>query len=64
MQATRHLTDIRPCGPKTDAVRAATFDLLDGRHFDEFASLPPISYSILSPEQRQEVQHRVTAILS
>ncbi|KAK9787496.1 hypothetical protein WJX73_006354 [Symbiochloris irregularis] len=61
-EATKHLTDIRPCGPKTDAIRGATFDLLDGRHFDEFAGLPPISYSILSPDQRREVQHKVASI--
>lgn len=29
--AYKHLTDIRPCGPNRDAIRGATYDILDDR---------------------------------
>ena len=63
VQAAKHLTDIRPCGPKTDAIRGATFDLLDGRHFEEFQWLPPESYAYLSDDQRRDVQAKVASIV-
>lgn len=63
VQATRHLTDIRPCGPKTDAIRGATYDLLDERDFDTFQHLPPESYAYLSHEQRQDMQCKVAALV-
>lgn len=62
-EATRHLTDIRPCGPKTDAIRGATYDLLDERDFDTFQHLPPESYAYLSHEQRQDMQCKVAALV-
>ena len=62
-QAAKHLTDIRPCGPKTDAIRGATFDLLDGRGFDAFQGLPADSYAYLSADQRHHVQCKVSALL-
>ena len=63
VQATKHLTDIRPCGPKTDAIRGATYDQLDGRGFDTFQHLPPESYAYLSQEQRQHIRSKVAALV-
>lgn len=48
MQAYGHLTSIRPCGPKKDAIRGATFDLLDGRPWEDFFRIPDFSYSELN----------------
>lgn len=33
-EAYKHLTDIRPCGPNRDAIRGATYDILDDRWAD------------------------------
>ena len=59
LQAYGSLTAIRPCGPKKDAIRAATYDMLDDRGFDAFQHLPPESYAWLSPEQKSIVQHKL-----
>lgn len=55
-QAYQHLTDIRPCGPKKDAIRGATFDLLDNRPWDEFFNIPDISYSELNSNDKKNLQ--------
>ena len=53
------MTSIRPCGPKRDAVRGATFDLLDGRPHAAFSSLPDVSYAFLNDEDRGKLQVRL-----
>lgn len=50
------MTSIRPCGPKRDAVRGATFDLLDGRPHTAFSALPDISYAFLNDHDRSRLQ--------
>ena len=57
--AYQHLTSIRPCGPSKDAVRGATYDLLSGGNWDEFAALPQHAYTSLEPEDRFALQYRV-----
>lgn len=57
--AYKHLTDIRPCGPKRDAIRGATFDLMTRRDWHEFDHLPSHAWSDLDEEQRALVQKRV-----
>lgn len=57
--AYKHLTDIRPCGPKRDAIRGATYDLLDANDFAHFDRLPKDAYASLSPEDRHALQYRV-----
>ena len=59
MQAYKHVTDIRPCGPKRDAVRGATFDLLDGRPADAFAGLPSCAWASLSVRDRAALEARL-----
>ena len=38
-QAYAHVTSRRPCGPKREAVRAATFDIITGGRSDDFAKV-------------------------
>ncbi len=59
LQAYKHLTDIRPCGPNKNAIRGATYDLLDGRPFDEFQHLPEHAWTDLSQQQRTDIQQAV-----
>ena len=58
--AIRQVTSIRPCGPKRDAVRGASFDLahLPGVT-PPFEHLPDHAFSDLSAEERKKVQERV-----
>ncbi|KAK9811671.1 hypothetical protein WJX72_008047 [[Myrmecia] bisecta] len=58
-QAYKHLTDIRPCGPKREAIRGSTYDLLSGGDWDQFEKLPPEAYASLLEEDRLALQHRV-----
>ena len=58
-QAYERVTSIRPCGPKRDAVRGATFDLLDGRPHAAFSALPGISYAFLNDHDRSRLQVRL-----
>ena len=60
LQAYAGLTEIRPCGPKKDAIRGATYDLLDDRGFDTFSHLPDISYSMLSQEQKADIRSKLS----
>ena len=34
--AYTHLTSIRPCGPKRDAIRGATYDMMYGGSWNHF----------------------------
>jgi hypothetical protein len=58
-QAYTALTEIRPCGPKRDAIRAATYDLLDGRGWHEFHNLPSDAYACLNADDRARLQRRL-----
>ncbi|GAB4819964.1 hypothetical protein N2152v2_007010 [Parachlorella kessleri] len=60
-EAYKYLTSIRPCGPKRDAIRGATFDLLDHRGWHDFEHLPHHAWASLSPEQKQLIRERVMA---
>ena len=57
--AYQHLTSIRPCGPKRDAVRGATFDLMSGQAFDAFEREAKDAYTTLSEADRYALQYRV-----
>lgn len=58
--AYKHLTDIRPCGPNRDAIRGATYDILDDRHFDEFFHLPQDAWAYLNEQDKARLQQRLT----
>ncbi|CAL8464176.1 g3711 [Coccomyxa elongata] len=58
-EAYTALTAIRPCGPKREAIRAATYDLLDSRGWHEFQSLPSDAYAFLNHDDRARLQHRI-----
>ena len=57
--AYSHLTSIRPCGPKRDAIRGATFDLMSGQSFDAFERQPKDAYALLHEADRYALQYRV-----
>jgi len=57
--AYKHLTDIRPCGPNRDAIRGATYDILDHRHFDEFFHLPDNSWAFMNDNDKARLQRRL-----
>jgi len=57
--AYKYLTDIRPCGPKRDAIRGATFDLMAGQPFDQFDRLGRDAWASLAPEDKHALQWRV-----
>lgn len=58
-EAYKRLTDIRPCGPKRDAIRGATYDLLDHRPFHEFAHLPSRAWAFLNHHDKENLQKKV-----
>lgn len=57
------MTSIRTCGPKRDAVRGATYDLLDARPHAAFGSLPGNAYAFLSDRDREKLQVRHCVML-
>jgi hypothetical protein len=57
--AYRTLTSLRPCGPKKDAVRAATFDLLKGHDDRPFEHLPDHAWATLSRHDMATIQNKV-----
>lgn len=58
-EAYDHLTSIRPCGPKKEAIRGATFDILDDRHFDQFFGLPEDAWAFLNQDDKHRLQQRL-----
>lgn len=54
-EAYQYLTRIRPCGPKRDAIRGATFDIMDSRRFEDFYWLPKDAWAFLNKEDRQRL---------
>ena len=58
-EAYAHLTSIRPCGPKGEAIRGATFDVLDDRHAHEFVHLPADAWRYLSAADRAVIAQRL-----
>lgn len=59
MQAYKHLTDKRPCGPKRDAIRGATFDLCSERAPHEFDWLESNAFTGMSQHERDTLRHEV-----
>ncbi len=58
-QAYKALTDLRPCGPKRDAIRGATHDLLSGAPSDQFERLGQEAWASLALEDKFALQWRV-----
>eukprot|EP00798_Chlamydomonas_sp_ICE-L_P005012 gene5012-34797_t len=54
------LTAVRPCGPKKDAVRGATFDLLDSRPFHDFEHLPGHAFATIDEDDKQALHSRIS----
>ena len=50
------LTQIRPCGPKRDAIRGATFDLMDRRQWRAFDHLTQDSWATLNADDQAHIQ--------
>lgn len=57
--AYKHLTSVRPCGPKKEAIRGATYDMLCGGDFDGFSQLPSDMFNDIPDEDRFALQYRV-----
>lgn len=57
--AYQRLTTIRPCGPKRDAIRGATFDLMDQRDWNAFDHLPQGAWASLNADDKRQIQGRV-----
>lgn len=51
-----HLTAIRPCGPKKDAIRGATYDILSGRSWEAFEKEPQESFACLNNDDKRRLQ--------
>ncbi|KAK9864906.1 hypothetical protein WJX84_012294 [Apatococcus fuscideae] len=60
-EAYNCLTSIRPCGPKREAIRGATFDVLRGGTGENLMHLPPNAFDNVSRDERVEIQRRVLA---
>lgn len=58
-EAYQHLIAVRPCGPKRDAIRGATYDVLGGGDFNGFDRLPKDAFATLSVHDRFALQYRV-----
>ncbi|EFJ51679.1 hypothetical protein VOLCADRAFT_56904 [Volvox carteri f. nagariensis] len=59
-EAYSYLTSLRPCGPKRDAIRGATYDVLaNGADFQAFDSLPSDSFATLTEDDRFALQYRI-----
>ncbi len=54
-QAYEYLTSIRPCGPKKEAIRSATYDLVRGLPREGLDRLPSHAFTGLSDWERQHV---------
>lgn len=57
--AYQFVTSIRPCGPNKDAIRAATYDLLSGRHWDGFHHEPRHAFGTLSKADRTRIREKL-----
>ena len=53
------LTDVRPCGPKREAIRGATFDILSGRGPWDFHDTDHMDWTSLSDEQKHLLRYNV-----
>ena len=53
------MTSIRPCGPKREAVRGATYDAL-GREAGGFEALPNNAFDNMSVAERASLMHRLS----
>lgn len=58
-EAYEYVTSIRPCGPNKDAIRGATFDLLDDRQWHEFQHLPDDAFKYLSSDDRRRIRENL-----
>ena len=60
--AYEHVTSRRPCGPKWDAIRGATYDLANHHpphHRPLLEHLPQCAFVDVSQQERELIQHRV-----
>jgi hypothetical protein len=58
-QAYDFLTSIRPCGPKKEAIRGATFDIMSGQPMDNFQRVSGDAFASLADVDRYALQWRV-----
>lgn len=58
-EAYQHLTSIRPCGPKRDAIRGATYDMLKAGDWERFYSLPADAFAYLDDGTKHRLRSRV-----
>ena len=59
-QVYEYVTNIRPCGPNMDAIRGATFDVMDDRPFDAFQHLPNDAFRYLIERDREVIKSRIS----
>lgn len=61
--AYKFLTSKRPCGPKKEAIRGATYDLAKNDPWKEpFEELPEHAFTDVAPWERQLIQERVRSM--
>ena len=58
-QAYNLLTSIRPCGPKKEAIRGATYDLMSGRPADQFPREREEAWTALPEPDKLALQWRM-----
>ena len=58
--AYEFLTSKRPCGPKKEAIRGATYDLAkNDPNKEPFESLPEDAFTDVAPWERQLIQDKI-----
>eukprot|EP00238_Polyblepharides_amylifera_P014391 CAMPEP_0196588600 /NCGR_PEP_ID=MMETSP1081-20130531/61053_1 /TAXON_ID=36882 /ORGANISM="Pyramimonas amylifera, Strain CCMP720" /LENGTH=201 /DNA_ID=CAMNT_0041911135 /DNA_START=396 /DNA_END=1001 /DNA_ORIENTATION=+ len=62
-EAFQHVVSQRPCGPKREAIRGATFDIAQGTTKKDFNELPGHMFATLSDVERSLLQYRILSLL-
>eukprot|EP00270_Netrium_digitus_P019706 TRINITY_DN7840_c1_g1_i1.p2 TRINITY_DN7840_c1_g1~~TRINITY_DN7840_c1_g1_i1.p2 ORF type:complete len:128 (+),score=24.03 TRINITY_DN7840_c1_g1_i1:81-464(+) len=61
--AYNELTRLRPCGPKKEAIRGATYDLAKNSPWQPaFEHLPDFAFTDVAPWERELIRNRVRSL--
>ncbi|CAI7788538.1 unnamed protein product [Closterium sp. NIES-53] len=62
--AYEHVTSLRPCGPKKDAIRGATYDLAKNSPYQpQFEHLPDFAFTEVAQWERDLIRQRVWGLV-
>ncbi|CAI5480342.1 unnamed protein product [Closterium sp. Yama58-4] len=62
--AYEHVTSLRPCGPKKDAIRGATYDLAKNSPYQpQFEHLPDFAFTDVAQWERDLIRQRVWGLV-